>query len=175
MPAQAQITSVEAIETFRANLIVYLAQMRPVLDEASNELARTRLWLQGEQRMFWQQEMRLRARKLEEAKQELFNATLSDLQAGSALHQMTVQRARRAVEEAETKLGRLKKWDRDLENRAAPLLKQTEQLQGFLAADMARAVAYLDQVLKTLEAYRSVHAPPAGKSTVEPTKPEEGK
>jgi len=38
-----------------------------------------------------------------------------------------------------------------------------EQLQGFLFMDMGRAVAYLDQVLNALAAYRGVapaHAPP---------------
>ena len=117
--------------------------------------------------------MRLRARKLEEAKQELFNATLSKFHDSTALKHMAVQRAQRAIAEAEAKLVVLKKWDRELENRAAPLMKQTEQLQGFLATDMARAVAYLDQALKALDAYRNV-APTRSVQTaaVEPSKPE---
>jgi len=160
MPDKAQITSVEAIESFRAGLIVFLGQARPVLEEVGNELSRTRLWLQNDQRIFWQQELRTRTRRLEEARQELFNATLSNLQTGTAaLLQMTVQRTQRAVLEAEDKLKRLKRWDHELDNRAAPLMKQTEQLHGFLASDMARAVAYLDQALKALDAYRSVAAP----------------
>lgn len=162
MSAQAQITSVEAIEAFRAKLIVFLAQARPVMEEAGNELARTRLWLQDEQRRFWEQQLRLRGRRLEEARQELLNAKLSQFHESTALHLMAVQRAQRAVAEAEAKLGLLKKWDRELEDRAAPLMKQAEQLQGFLATDMARAIAYLDQALRALDAYRSVA----------PTKPE---
>jgi len=159
MTGQAQITSVEAIESFRAKLIVFLGQARPVLDEAANELSRTRLWLQNDQRAFWEHELRLRGRRLEEAKQELFNAKLSQFQESTALHVMTVQRTQRAVEDAEHHLGSLKKWDRELENRAAPLMKQTEQLQGFLASDMGRAVAYLDQALRALDAYRDVASP----------------
>jgi len=156
MAQQAQITSVEAIETFRAKLIVYLSQMRPLLEEASREAVQTRLWLQNDQRRFWGGELRRRQRKLEEAKQELFAATLSSLQEVSALHHMAVQRAQRAVHEAEAKLLLLKKWERELENRTAPLTKLVEQLQGFLVMDMGRAVAYLDQVLNALAAYRSV-------------------
>jgi hypothetical protein len=176
MSAQAQITSVEAIESFRAKLIVFLGQVRPVLDEVGNELARTRFWLQDEQRMFWEQQLRLRGRRLEEAKQELFNARLSQFQESTSLFQMAVQRAQRAVAEAEAKLGMLKKWDRELDNRAAPLLKQSEQLQGFLATDMARAVAYLDQALTALDAYRNV-APQRSEKNVatEPAPPEEPK
>jgi len=176
MAGNAQITSVESIEVFRAKLIVYLSQVRPVMEEAANELSRTRLWLQNDQRMFWDQERRKRERKLEEAKQELFNATMSTLQTGTAaLLQMTVQRSQRAVQEAEAKLKRLKRWDNELDNRAAPLMKQTEQLQGFLATDMARAVAYLDVALKALDAYQNVSLAGGPTTAAEPAPPEEAK
>ena len=159
MAATAQITSVEAIAAFRAKLIVYLSHVRPLLEAAANEVSRTRLWLQNDQRIFWEQERRRRERRLEEAQQELFNARLSQFHESTALHQMNFQRARQAVQAAETHLSLLKKWDRELENRAAPLLKQAEQLQGFLATDMNRAVTHLDQVLTTLAAYQQVAAP----------------
>ena len=80
MADKAQITSVEAIESFRAALILFLAQARPVLEEVGNEFSRTRVWLQNDQRMYWDHELRSRSRQLEEARQELFNATLSHLQ-----------------------------------------------------------------------------------------------
>jgi hypothetical protein len=53
----------------------------------------------------------------------------------------------------------LKKWGRDLENRTDPLVKQVTQLHGFLTIDMGRAVAYLVQVVKVLEAYADVPSP----------------
>jgi hypothetical protein len=176
MADKAQITSVEAIESFRASLIVFLSQARPVLDEVANEMSRMRLWLQNDQRMFWEQELRRRERRLEEAKQELFNATISSLQTGTAaLLQMTVQRTRRAVDEAEAKLKLLKRWDKELDNRSAPLMKQIEQLQGFLATDMARAVAYLDQALRALDAYRNAGLTGDTKTATETTIVEEKK
>ena len=156
MAQQAQITSVEAIESFRASLVVYLSQMRPLLDEISREAVQTRLWVQNDRRRFWELELRRRLRKLEEARQELFNAKLSILQEASSLHYMAVQRAQRAVAEPEAKLSVIKKWNLELEDRAAPLTKQVEQLHGFLIMDMGRAVAYLDQVLDALAAYRGV-------------------
>jgi hypothetical protein len=54
MAPAAQITSVEAIENFRARLIVYLGQMRPLLEEISHEALQTRLWIQNDQQRFWQ-------------------------------------------------------------------------------------------------------------------------
>jgi hypothetical protein len=163
MSERAQVTSVEAVEAFRADLIVFVSKVRAVIEEASDEVLRTRLWVQNDQRRLWEGETRVRERKLEEARAELFNARLSQFQESTLLQTMAVQRAERAAREAEAKLALLKKWDRDLENRTDPLVKQVTQLHGFLTIDMGRAVAYLVQVVKSLEAYADVAAP--GRST----------
>ena len=159
MAERAQVTSFEAVESFRADLIVFLSRARAVLEEASDDVLRTRLWVQNDQRRLWEGETRVRYRKLEEARSELFNAKLSQFQDSTALQLMAVQRAERAAREAEAKLALLKKWDRDLENRTDPLVKQVTQLHGFLTIDMGRAVAYLVQVVKALEAYADVASP----------------
>ncbi|MEI6193557.1 MAG: hypothetical protein WCS42_04415 [Verrucomicrobiota bacterium] len=175
MAEKAQITSVEAIESFRAKLIVFLGQARPVLEEIGNEVVQTRLWLQDEQRTFWEHQLRLRGRRLEEAKQELFNAKLSQFHESTALHLMAVQRPQRAVQEAEAKLVTLKKWDRELDNRTAPLMKPVENLHSFVVTDMARAVAYLDRTLRALDAYRSAATAPSNVTAgTGPAKTEEG-
>ena len=57
------------------------------------------------------------------------------------------------------KIRALKKWDRNLENRADPLLRQVDSLHNFMTAEMPRAVAYLTEVIKTLEAYADVTMP----------------
>jgi hypothetical protein len=156
MAENANISSIDAIAAFRATLILFLSKARPLLEETSGEIIRMRQWLENDQRRHWEHQNRLRGRKLEEARAELFNATLSKLQDASSLHYMAVQRAERATRESEGKLSVVKKWSRDLEERTGPLVKQTEQFQTYLATDMTRAIAYLDQVLRTLEAYASV-------------------
>ena len=159
MAERAQVTSVEAVELFRADLIVFLTKARSVLEEACDEVLRTRQWVQNDQRRLWEHEIKVRARKQEEARAELFRAQLSQFQESSSLQQMAVHRADRALREAEAKLAILKKWDRELENRTDPLVKQLTQVHGFFITDMTQAVAYLAQVVKTLEAYAAVAAP----------------
>src|SRR5208337_3600053 len=97
-----------AVAAFRADLIVFMSKARAVLEEAADEVLRTRLWVQNDQRRFWDKEIRLRYRKLEEAKSELFNAQLSQFQQSTALCLMAVQRAERAHREAEAKIAVLK-------------------------------------------------------------------
>ena len=111
MSAQAQVTSIESLESFRSDLIIYLGQMLPALDEASGEVMRMRHWLQVEQRGFWDDQLRRRRRKLEEAQAELFNKRVSLMNDSTVLAQMELQRAQRAVAEAEQKIAALKKWE----------------------------------------------------------------
>lgn len=161
MPQQAQVTSHEAIELFRSQLIIFLSKARPALEEVSSEVQRLRQWIENDQRRNWERELKIRQRRLEEAQAELFNARLSQLQHGSALQFMKVQKIQQAVREAEAKLAILKKWERELENRTDPLVKQVEQTHGYLTSDGAKAVAYLAQVIKSLEAYAEVMSPGA--------------
>ena len=70
MPQKAVVTSLEAIEDFRSNLVLYLSKARPALEEASAEVFRVRSWIQNEQRAFWEAQVRRRTKELEEARRE---------------------------------------------------------------------------------------------------------
>jgi predicted nucleic acid-binding Zn-ribbon protein len=156
MEQQAKVTSVDALENFRASLILFLSKAKPALEEVMHEVVRTRLWIENEQRSHWEREIKTRRRKLEQAQAELFSASISKIQKASAAQQMAVQHAQRAVHAAEEKMRMLKKWNRELENRADPLVKQIEQLHGFLTSEMARASAFLAEAVKILQSYAEV-------------------
>jgi hypothetical protein len=156
MADRAQITSFEAIEAFRSDLINYLSKARPALEEVSNEVLRAKQWLQNDQRRLWEGEMKARSKKLERAQAELFSVSMSKIQEVSAAQQLLVQRAKQAVEEAQQKLAMLKKWDREIDNRSEPLVKQVDQFQSYVATQMPRAIAYLTDVIRTLEAYADI-------------------
>jgi hypothetical protein len=159
MPPRAHVTSVEAIEEFRSSLIVYVSKARPTLEEVSDEALRTRLWLEHDQRTRWETEVRRRTRTLENAQQALFSAGISNLGEASEGERMAVQRARRALEEAEGKLKLVKQWAREFQNRAEPLTRQLDKLHTILSNDMLKAAAHLANVITALDAYADV-APP---------------
>jgi hypothetical protein len=122
---------------------------------------RVRLWLENDQRTYWENEVKRRTRALEEAQQALFSAQLSNLRDETAAEVTAFHRAKRARSQAEDKLRVLKRWNRDFENRVMPLLKQTEKLHTVLASDLPKAIAYLAHVVKTLDAYAEAPPPPA--------------
>src|SRR5262245_40162431 len=127
MAERARVKSVDALESFRAVLIVYLTQARAALEEVSASVVRTRLWLQNEQRTHWENHVRRRTKALEQAQQALFSAKLGSLSHELSLEQLAVHRAKRDLEEADTKLKVLKRWDREYDGRMQPLVKQMEK------------------------------------------------
>jgi hypothetical protein len=159
MAIRSNVTSVEAIESFRASLIVYIAKARAAVEEVSSDVGRTRTWVQYHQRVFWDEEVKKRKQRLEEAQQILLSSKMSKLRQVSATEQMAVAKAKRALEESEGKLRLIKKWDREIETQTDPLVRQMEKIQGVLGDDMVKAVAYLTQIVETLSAYMQSVAP----------------
>ncbi len=170
MAERANVTAVDAIEAFRSSLIVYLGKARPTLEEVSAEVLRMRMWLEKDQRVFWEQEIRRRKRALEEAQQALFDSRLSQFRDESAAEVQAMRRAKRGLDEAEEKLRGLKHWNRDFESRVQPLVKQVEKLHTVLTHDLPQAIAHLAQTVRTLEAYAET-APPAGIDSAAPSTP----
>src|SRR5947207_4830311 len=165
MPEQARVTSLEALQAFRSHLIVYLSQARPLLEEVSAGVLRTHLWLENEQRTHWENQIRRRLKELQQAQQAFFSAKLGSFSHGMSAEQLNVHRAKRSVEESETKLKIVKKWDREYDGRTQPLVKQMEKLHTVLSMDMVQAVAYLTQAINTLAAYAEIKSPGAIVST----------
>jgi hypothetical protein len=102
MPERAKVTSLEALEDFRAKLIVYRDKASRVLDEVSDDVTRTRVWLESERPAYWQNQIRRLNRDLETAQQELFSAQLSGLRDASSPSNGRAK-MRRAIRDAEEK------------------------------------------------------------------------
>jgi hypothetical protein len=166
MADRAKVTSVEALEQFRAALVLFASKARPVLEEVADSVSRTRAWLQDERRPFWQEQVRRQHRKVQEAQAELFSAKISAFQDSTQLQAMAVQKAKAALAEAEARLARVRRWERDFDHQAETLARQVEPMTTFLASDVAKAIAMLGQMIQSLEAYASVALPAAPAATM---------
>jgi hypothetical protein len=153
MADRAQVASVDAIEAFRSRLLVYLAKVRPVVEEAASDLRRTQLWIDTDQRLHWEREYRRRSRAHEEAQQALLSARISSFRGAIASEQMAVHRTREALAEADEKSRTLRRWSRDLGPLTQPLTGPVNHLDTLLAQDMSQAVAFLTEILRHLDAY----------------------
>src|SRR6185295_11889071 len=104
MAEKANVTSVDALQSFRTSLLLYVSKARPTLEEVSADILRTRLWLQNDQRVHWESQVRRRTKHFEEAQQALSSARMSHLRKETAAEQLAVRKAKYALDEAEAKL-----------------------------------------------------------------------
>jgi hypothetical protein len=182
MANQARITSIEALEAFRNKLIIYLSKARPTMEEVTAEISRTRNWLQNDRRMYWENELRKRRKKLEDAKQALYTARTANLRDVTTAEQQAVRVAERAVQHAEEKLKIVKKWMRDFDALVLPMGRPLEKLTTVLVNVLPDGVLYLGKSVENLQAYSgtnpsrlSEEPPPPPATTPAAGKPNEGK
>lgn len=161
MAEQAKVTSLDALERFRSDVIVFLSRARQALDQVREDVHRTRQWALVDQLSHWENQLRKRNRMLDLAEQELFSARLSSLKDNKSAQEMEVRKWKRAVEEAEGKLRNIKRWGRDFDQVLPPLVKKLESLREILEVEMPKGVISLSQMQRILEEYSSTPAPGA--------------
>ncbi|MSU58046.1 MAG: hypothetical protein EXS35_07690 [Pedosphaera sp.] len=153
MPDHARVTSLEAIEDFRAKLIVYRDKAGRVLDEINDEVTRTRLRLQTDWRAACEADIRRRQRELEQRQQELFSAQISVMENPTYVQQDALRKVRQGLRDAEAKLQLIKQWERAYDQRVETPTRQVEKLRHIVGKDLGMAVANLAETVKTLNAY----------------------
>jgi len=159
MATQARVTSVDALDSLRAGLIVFVTKARQSVDGVRDRVKRTRNWLQTEQRMHWESEIRRRRRVLDQAQQDLYSARLSGLTETVTMRQAVVRKAKATVEDAEQKLRNVKKWNQNFDGVADPLMKKLESFREFLDHEMPEAITLLHRTREILDAYAEKTSP----------------
>jgi hypothetical protein len=153
MVESANIRSIQAIESFRSRMIIYLRRAENTVEEISDEVSRVRQWLQHDGLVYWRRQADLRKRKLEDAQQLLAAARLSAWRESTSSERIAVEKAQRDYDEAAEKLAALRSWNRHFEQRAAPLIKEIGKFSTTLSTEMPKATAYLKSVVKNLSEY----------------------
>jgi len=171
--ANANVSSIEALDLFRSSLVMYLEKAGASLDEVNQDVKRTRHWLFNENSLYWKMELRKRVKALDLARSEYFSARLTHSgSTGATGKQVAVRRATVAKREAEDKLRKIKKWCRDYDSEIEPLAKKVENLRASMLYEMPNGVAFLEQAARTLSDYAGMRA--AGTTAKKPEAEEEG-
>ena len=160
MPDQANITSIEALESFRNGLVEYREKACAALDEAAARAQRFKDWLKHDRKVHWQNEVRARGQVFENARQAWFAAQMADHRI-SGTHEVAYKRARRALREAEARLSAVKRWSVVCDGRIDPLSRQMEAMYNLLGGEVARSIAHLTQIVNTLSDYAGLAKRPA--------------
>jgi chromosome segregation ATPase len=98
-------------------------------------------------------ETKRREREFEMLEQELFTARLSDLAQKKTGVQMQVNQKRRELRDLETTLRKLTAWTRNFDSTIETEARKVEKLRHHLDTDTARAIVFLTESLRQLNAY----------------------
>src|ERR1043165_3520503 len=99
MAERVNITEIDALRAFKADLLIYLSKARPTLGEVTADVLRMKLWLENEKRLHWENLVKRRLKILESAQAELFSARISSIHEVSTVQQMAVRKAKQALDE----------------------------------------------------------------------------
>lgn len=159
MKPGAHLTSSESLDHFRVALAEFITDASRALDTYTDDVRRTKLWLENDRLPHWERELRRRLRHRERAEQELFQARLSSAKRDLSLQQMQLRHAADAVHQAEEKIRAIKRWQRDFDPKIAPLLRPIERLRDFVGRNLPQGLLSLRQAATILEAYHAGHGP----------------
>lgn len=153
MSDQVKVSSIDALEAFRADLIQYVEKARVALEDAEGEVRRTRTWLDVDRSGYWNARRKQRVKQLEQTEAELYNVTLTSPQESHAFQKMAVLKARRSLEEAEEKLARIRQWRQVFDHRTTPLLRQLAPMFFLVGHQLPKGIHSLGEAIKALQAY----------------------
>lgn len=162
-PDAARVTSLESLERFRAGLLEFIDDARNALSEADSEVSRLQVWLDGEQKIHWQQELRRRSEQVARAKSELYRKQVTvsskDRPPSAIDEKKALRRAEERLAEAEQKLRRIRHWSIHLGQESNRYRAAVASLAATLDRDLPASAALLKRAILALEAYLHT-APP---------------
>jgi hypothetical protein len=153
----ARVESIDALKHFRVALFKFQESANSALADAEGDLHSTLTWLENEQYMFWQNQIRKRHDLLERAKEALRMKKLFKDSSGRTPSAVEEEKAmllaKRRLEEAEEKFNNVKKYTRVLQREIQTYKGSVQRFATTVQSDLPVAVAMLDSHVTTLEQY----------------------
>ena len=163
MSKQAKITSVEALDSFRAAVVQFRSLTMRGLSGVQQDVRRLQYWVDKEQPMAWRQRVRKSQAEMDNARSDMERAKISRPNDTAQMffeQRRAMERARAKQREAEERLELLKKWSRRLDHQATLLRSGLQPLTNMLEADLDLLVARMNVLAKHIDAYLKLPAPP---------------
>ena len=165
----ARVHDIEVLKMFRAQLIKFAEAAGVALGDSESEIHRTIGWLDNEQLQHWVSAHRKRQGILAQAQEALRMKKIFTGPAGSRQscvdEEKAVQKAIKAVEEAERKIVAVKQWGRRLQKELLMYKGQTQRFSTSISVDIPLAATVLGNMIVRLESYASL-APLSARSGV---------
>jgi len=160
--SQANVRSVDALKDFKNALIAYAEEARNALSGVDMDVRRTRDWLERDQLMYWQTQVKKRNEQVSQARADLFRRQISQSGDNSVSDSDQKEALRLAImrlRQAEEKLEKVRRWGPVLQHAISEYNSAARPLGDRLAGDLVSSLALLDRMVASLDAYMALKAP----------------
>ena len=156
MSKKAHVGSLQAISELRGHIIKASESICRMTDECMSEVHALRQWLEGPQQEHWKRQVRLRNQKLASARGDLERAKIARPDADPRTfsdQQREVNKATKAMEEAEQKVRAVQHWQRELEQQVMLFRGGIQPLVSCASIELPKAARWLHALTDHLEGY----------------------
>ena len=186
--AEARVESIEALANFKRALFKFAEAANAALTDAEADMSHVHRWLEHEQRVYWQNNVRkateLVSRCEDALRQKKIFKDSSGRTPSAVDEEKALAKAKRMKEHAEERLENVKRYAPRLAREIMLYKGQVQRFATFVAADIPGAAAKLDKMVASLEAYvnlaasdasvpTSIAQPPGGDEVTSQPLPEE--
>ena len=162
MSGPAEVRSVDAIESFRGALARFEERAAAALETLSGEARRADDWLRQDRPAHWQEQHRLAADAVHQAKIDLQRCLMypvADERPTCREERDVLKKAQRRLDYCREKIERVKHWKRQLQHELFDYEGRLGALRQMLDTELPMARARLQQMVRRLDAYQLERPP----------------
>jgi len=167
--ASAHVNSIDALRNFRVCLLGFAETAGEAMVGLDLELRRGLQWILEDQPLFWKNEIRRLEDAVHEARQELNHCRSLALPgdvAPCSEQKHALERAISRLRHAQEKAKITKHWGQRVDHESREWQGRANQFLNLVEGDLPKAIAMLDRLIASLEAYAA-----PGQSSAEPQTP----
>jgi hypothetical protein len=158
----ARVESIAELRSFKVALVKFVDSCNVALGDAESDMQKTLNWLERDQQTYWNGQLAKRTEAVSRAKDALRQKKLYKSPTGQTQsvveEEKALRIAARMVEEAEQKIVACKQWARRLHKEIMMYKGGVTRMQSILGGDVPKALAHLEIMATSLEAYASLDA-----------------
>lgn len=165
MSTFARVDSLPALMQFRASLIKFAEVAALSVEEVGMDLQRVETWIQQDRKHYWAVELRTSTEQHTQAKlalsgRQIFERAVQGVPTSCMDERKALKKAEARLAEVQRRVGLLKSWTIKVDRQRNEYRSRVKGLAGAIQADIPKAIAALDRMVISLEAYLAL-APPS--------------
>jgi hypothetical protein len=163
MTIQANITSVQVLDDFKAALVVFVEEAGLALNESESEVRRVLDWLGRDCQAHWTKVIRKKQEEVAVCKSALFRKQITpspnDQRASVVDEKKALAKATAELEDAERRLKAAKRWAIEMERQYALYKGAVQPLSAAVERDLPNAILRLGRMARALDEYLRMPSP----------------